>query len=81
MTQGRGGGAHPGAPATKAPLVQRRLVRLGERQGDFVIVASGLDRGEIVVSAGGFRLKDGDSVVVHNDLAPVSSLRPEVSSG
>jgi RND family efflux transporter MFP subunit len=41
-------------------LAQIRLVSLGEQDGDFVEVTSGLTAGEKVVVRGGFNLKDGD---------------------
>ncbi len=56
--------------------VQQRFVRLGERRGDFVAVTSGLKTGETVVSSGGFKLRNGMSVVVKNDLAPNAELAP-----
>jgi len=69
-------GAAP-APATGPRLVARqRFVRLGERRGDLVAVASGLKAGETVVSSGAFKLRNGASVVVRNDLAPDARLAP-----
>ncbi|BDG07316.1 efflux RND transporter periplasmic adaptor subunit [Anaeromyxobacter paludicola] len=63
--------------AGKAELVARqKFVRLGERRGDLVAVASGLQAGEVVVSSGAFKLKNGMAVVVHNELAPKAELAP-----
>ena len=45
-------------------------MRLGEKRGDFVAVTSGLKQGEIVVSTGVFKLRNGQAVVVDNRLAP-----------
>lgn len=56
-------------------LARQRLVRLGERRGDFVAVARGLDAGETVVSSGAFKLRNGAPVAVNN----AHSLRPELS--
>jgi membrane fusion protein (multidrug efflux system) len=67
--------APPGGPA------HQRFVRLGHHEGDFVVVTSGLRKGETVVSSGAFKLKDGARVVVHNELAPHPSLHPEPPPG
>jgi len=45
-------------------------VRLGQKRGDFVAVTSGLEQGETVVSTGVFKLRNGESAVVDNSLAP-----------
>lgn len=61
----------------KAPLVvHQRFVRLGDRRGDFVAVTSGLSGGETVVSAGAFKLRNGQSVVVNNKIAPDPQMSP-----
>jgi membrane fusion protein (multidrug efflux system) len=61
----------------KASLVARqKFIRLGERRGDLVAVASGLAAGDTVVSAGAFKLRNGVSVVVQNDLAPQAEVAP-----
>jgi membrane fusion protein (multidrug efflux system) len=64
--------------AGKPSLVaQQRFVRLGERRGDFVAVASGLKPGETVVSNGAFKLRNGATVVVNNSLAPQAEAAPQ----
>lgn len=67
------------AEAGKAPglVARQRFVRLGERRGDLVAVVSGLKAGETVVSSGAFKLRNGASVVVHNDQAPGALLDPK----
>ncbi|HEY7724941.1 MAG TPA: efflux RND transporter periplasmic adaptor subunit [Anaeromyxobacteraceae bacterium] len=65
------------AEGGKATTVARQtFVRLGERRGDFVAVASGLRAGDAVVSSGAFKLRNGAAVAVHNDLAPEAQLAP-----
>jgi membrane fusion protein, multidrug efflux system len=64
-------------PREKAALVaKQKFVRLGERRGDLVAVASGLTPGETIVSSGAFKLRNGSAVVVRNDLAPTAELQP-----
>lgn len=57
--------------------LRQQFVRLGERRGDFVAIISGLDAGATVVSAGVFKLRNGQSVVVDNALNPEFSLNPK----
>ena len=66
------------AEAGKPPglVARQRFVRLGERRGDLVAVVSGLKRGEQVVSAGAFKLRNGAAVVVHDDPGPKAELDP-----
>jgi membrane fusion protein (multidrug efflux system) len=61
---------------TPVQVVRQQLTQLGERRGDFVAVASGVKEGETVVSTGVFKLRNGQSVVVDNTLAPEFKLRP-----
>ncbi len=60
-----------------AKVVRQQFVRLGEKRGDFVAVASGLNKDDIVVSTGVFKLRNGQSVVVDNKLAPEFELAPK----
>ncbi len=67
-------------PAGKTLTVARqKFVRLGERRGDLVEVASGLQAGETVVSSGAFRLRNGATVAVNDALAPRAQLEPKPS--
>jgi membrane fusion protein (multidrug efflux system) len=58
-------------------VAQPRFVRLGDRRGDLVAVASGLREGETVVSNGAFKLRKGISVIVNNTLAPPVEVDPK----
>lgn len=57
-------------------VAKQKFVRLGERRGDWVAVVSGLDAGETVVSSGAFKLHNGATVVVKNELAPKAEIDP-----
>jgi len=65
------------ANGVKPLVVQQHLVRLGVRQGDFVVATNGLKAGERVVSTGVFKLRPGMPVVVDNTLAPHFALAPK----
>jgi membrane fusion protein (multidrug efflux system) len=60
---------------------RQQFVRLGERRGDMVAVVDGLNVGQVVVTTGAFKLRNGGQVVVDNKLAPsaVTSPRPKDS--
>ena len=66
-----------GSPAGK--IIRQQFVRLGETRGDFIAVSSGLKAGETVVSTGVFKLRNGQSVIVDNKLAPEFKLAPRPS--
>jgi membrane fusion protein, multidrug efflux system len=61
--------------------VRQQFVELGERRGDFVVVRSGLEEGQTVVSTGVFKLRSGQTVVEDNTLAPHFELNPDPMHG
>lgn len=61
----------------KGKLLRQQIVRLGEKRGDFVAVTSGLKEGETIVSTGVFKLRNGQSVVIDNKLAPAFQQSPK----
>lgn len=56
--------------------LRQQFVSLGEQRGDFVAVLSGLKPDDTVASTGVFKLRNGQSVVVDNTLAPEFKLAP-----
>jgi membrane fusion protein, multidrug efflux system len=56
--------------------LRQEFVRLGEKRGDFVAVTEGLKEGDAVVSTGVFKLRNGQSVVIDNTLAPLFRENP-----
>ena len=65
------------AGETKPLVVRQQQVRLGTRQGDFVMVTEGVKAGDRIVSAGVFRLRAGASVTIDNTLAPEFTFSPK----
>jgi membrane fusion protein (multidrug efflux system) len=61
----------------KGKIARQQFVRLGGKRGDFVALTSGLKEGETVISTGVFKLRNGQSVVVDNKLAPTFELSPK----
>jgi membrane fusion protein (multidrug efflux system) len=54
----------------KGKVLRQQFVRLGAKLGDLVAVTKGVKEGETVVSTGVFKLRNGQSVVIDNTLAP-----------
>lgn len=55
---------------------RQQFVRLGKARGDFVEIADGLKEGDVIVSAGAFKLFNGQSVVVSDIASPEYKLEP-----
>jgi membrane fusion protein, multidrug efflux system len=63
----------------KSPTAQQKFVRLGQAQGDYVVVLDGLKPSDTVVTTGAFKLRNGASIVINNELKPEPSLKPNPS--
>ena len=48
-------------------VAAQRFVRMGEAKGDFVEITNGIEAGERVITTGGFKLRNGMPVEVHNE--------------
>jgi membrane fusion protein (multidrug efflux system) len=59
-----------------AQVVRQQIAQLGEKNGDYVAVVSGLKEGDTVVSTGVFKLRNGQAVTVDNTLSPEFKLKP-----
>jgi membrane fusion protein (multidrug efflux system) len=66
-----------GPDGTKPLVVRQQFVRLGARQGDFVVATEGVRAGERIVSTGVFKLRPGTPVVINNTLAPKFTFAPK----
>ena len=60
----------------ESEAIRQQVVRVGEARGDFVAIADGLKAGDVIVSTGVFKLRNGMSVTISNDLAPKPELNP-----
>jgi len=56
--------------------IRQQFVRVGESRGDLVSIKEGLKAGELVVSTGVFKLRNGMAVTINNDLAPKPQANP-----
>jgi membrane fusion protein (multidrug efflux system) len=57
--------------------VRQQIVKLGDTRGDLVAIEDGIKEGEQVVTAGGFKLRNGAEVQVNNAVQPTSSATPK----
>jgi membrane fusion protein (multidrug efflux system) len=57
--------------------VQQRFVKLGDTRGDQIAVLSGIKAGEVIVSGGQMKLRNGTVVVINNDVLPSNSPNPK----
>ncbi|MBN2107673.1 MAG: efflux RND transporter periplasmic adaptor subunit [Deltaproteobacteria bacterium] len=57
-------------------VARQQFVRLGQRRGDYVAITAGVKEGDMIVSTGVFKLRNGQAVAVDNTLAPAFSLAP-----
>ena len=60
----------------ESQAIRQQFVRVGESRGDFVSTTQGLKAGEIVVSSGVFKLRNGMAVTINNELAPKPQVNP-----
>jgi membrane fusion protein, multidrug efflux system len=56
--------------------VQQRFVKLGATRGDQIAVESGIKPGEVIVTAGQIKLRNGVPVAVNNDVLPANAINP-----
>ena len=59
-------------------VAAQRFVTTGLTRGDQVAVLSGLQMGEIVVTSGQLKLRNGTPVIVNNSVQPSNHPNPEV---
>jgi membrane fusion protein, multidrug efflux system len=54
----------------------QRFVQLGATRGDQVAVRSGVAAGDVVVTAGQMKLRNGSPVIVNNRVMPSNDISP-----
>lgn len=73
-----GAPAAASAPGTAASglVAQQMFVTTGETRGDQVAILKGLDPGQLVVTSGQLKLKNGTPVLIDNSVEPANSPHP-----
>ena len=64
------------AGGSAAATVQQRFVSLGETRGDQVAVLKGVSTGDVIVTGGQLKLRNGAHVVVNNGIVPTDDAHP-----
>jgi membrane fusion protein (multidrug efflux system) len=69
---------HSGVDGKGKPSLaaQQRFVQLGATRGDQVAVRSGIAAGEVIVTAGQMKLRNGSPVIVNNSVTPTNDAHP-----
>ena len=60
----------------ESQTIRQQFVKIGEARGDMVAITDGLKAGETIVGTGVFKLRNGTTVIVNNDLAPKPQEKP-----
>jgi membrane fusion protein (multidrug efflux system) len=69
-------GAESGAAAKPRLTVEQRFVTVGPKRGDQVAVLRGVEPGDLVVTSGQLKLKNGTPVVIDNSVTPADEAHP-----
>ncbi len=69
-----------GTDGKPAKVARQQFVRTGLARGDFVAITDGVKAGEELVTSGAFKLHNGTSVIVNNDVKPTAELQPHVEN-
>ncbi len=59
-------------------IASQAFVETGDARGDQVAITKGLKEGEMVVTSGQLKLKNGSQVTINNDVVPANSPTPEL---
>ncbi|HYK25904.1 MAG TPA: efflux RND transporter periplasmic adaptor subunit [Steroidobacteraceae bacterium] len=75
-TQAPGTQAPSGAASPAHLTVEQRFVTLGPKRGDQVAVIRGVDAGDLVVTSGQMKLKNGTPIIIDNSVVPANDAHP-----
>jgi len=59
-------------------VASQRFVQVGETKGDFVEIKEGLEIGDLVVTTGGYKLREGGSLYINNEKGLKFSTNPKL---
>lgn len=59
-------------------IAKQSFVTTGEKRGDQITILSGLKKGDIIVTSGQLKLKNGSQVIINNTVQPPNSPDPKV---
>ncbi len=61
-------------------IAHQTFVTVGESRGDQITVLSGIKEGDIVITSGQLKLKNGSPVVINNSVVPTNNPAPNVTN-
>jgi membrane fusion protein, multidrug efflux system len=61
----------------ESQAIRQQFVKVGEARGDLISITDGLKAGETIVGTGVFKLRNGMSVTINNELAPKPQVNPQ----
>ena len=59
-------------------VVNEVFVTVGESRGDQVAILKGLQAGDVIVTSGQLKLKNGSTVVINNKVQPSNEATPKI---
>lgn len=59
------------------PVAEQIFVTTGDRRGDQIAITSGLSEGDVVVTSGQMKLKNGTPLIVNNTISPAFDADPK----
>lgn len=68
--------ADKGADGKPKSTVQQHFVKLGPTRGDQVAIESGINEGDLIVTGGQMKLRNGSGVVIDNTVQPTDDRSP-----
>ena len=68
------------APASDRKIARQHFVKVGQSRGDYVAFVAGVQPGDELVTAGGFKLRNNSPVFVDNSVKSAASITPTVDN-
>ncbi len=69
--------AEKGADGEEKRVAQQIFVKTGEKRGDQVAIIEGLNEGDMVVTSGQLKLKNGTPLIINNSVQPANDAAPK----
>ena len=60
-------------------LAEQRFVTVGETRGDQLAILEGLKEGDLIVTSGQMKLKNGSAIIINNQIQPTNEADPKPS--
>ncbi len=64
---------------TPLPTVRQQFVQTGPKRGDQIAITKGVSAGDVVVTAGQLKLRNGAAIAINNAVATANAVSPQVT--